>query len=68
MDISELKKEFETYKKQMKTDNLLKSTHNAKEISMQLFEDQGIASIALVFSQVFADLIANPQKVYKKIS
>ncbi|GAG06518.1 unnamed protein product, partial [marine sediment metagenome] len=42
------------------------AAREAREKSQRLFEDQGIASMALVFSDLFANLIESPEKVLER--
>jgi hypothetical protein len=45
------------YLKYMQTDDILAATEKAKEKSRILLEDQGIAVIALIFSDLLVDLV-----------
>jgi len=45
------------YLQYMQTDDILAATEKAKEKSRILLEDQGIAVIALIFSDLLVDLV-----------
>jgi len=51
------RKRLKDYLKYMQTDDILEATRKAKEESRALLEDQGIAAIALMFSDVLSDLL-----------
>jgi hypothetical protein len=50
-------KTLDDYLKYMQTDDILAATEKAKQKSRTLLEDQGIAVIALLFSDLLVDLI-----------
>ncbi len=51
------KKSLRDYLKYMQTEDILGATRRAKEESLALLEDQGIALIALMFSDVLSDVL-----------
>ncbi len=50
-------KTLDDYLKYMQTDDILAATEKAKQKSRTLLEDQGVAVIALFFSDLLVDLI-----------
>jgi len=50
-------KTLDDYLKYIQTDDILAATEKAKQKSRTLLEDQGIAVIALLFSDLLVDLI-----------
>ncbi len=50
-------KTLDDYLQYMQTDDILAATEKAKQKSRALLEDQGIAVIALLFSDLLVDLI-----------
>lgn len=50
-------KTLNDYLQYMQTDDILAATEKAKQKSRTLLEDQGIAVIALMFSDLLVDLI-----------
>ena len=61
-----IKREFATAKRPIKRRDIYAAAREAREKSQSLFEDQGIASMALVFSDLFANLIESPEKVLER--
>jgi hypothetical protein len=59
-------KTLDDYIKDLKTDDVIKSAHKAKEESYLLMNDQGITAISLILSDTLADIIRNPQKILDK--
>jgi hypothetical protein len=59
-------KTIDEYAKDLRTDDFLEAAHQAKEKSRELFDDQGITSLALVLSDTLADMIRNPEKVRQR--
>jgi len=55
-------KTLDDYAKELKTDDLIKAAHRAKEHSHELFEAQGIASLSLLISEFLVDVIKAPEK------
>ena len=56
------KKSLRDYLKYMQTDDILGATRRAKEESQALLEDQGIAMIALLFSDMLSDILRQSSK------
>jgi len=54
-------KSLDDYLKQMKTDDVVKATQEARIKNIALLNDQGIAAIAMLFSDVLAEVIQSPE-------
>lgn len=61
-----IKREFATAKRPIRRRDIYAAAREAREKSQRLFEDQGIASMALVFSDLFANFIESPEKVLER--
>lgn len=48
------------------TDDIFAATERAKQKSARLLEDEGIAAIAVLLSEVLRDVINNPDKIMEK--
>lgn len=59
-------KYLEDYLKQMKTDDVLKATQEARTKNAALLNDQGIAAISILFSDVLAEVIKSPEILLSK--
>ena len=59
-------KSLNNYLKQMKTDAVVKATQEARTKNAALLNDQGIAAIAILFSDVLAEVIKLPEKLLSK--
>ena len=55
-------KTLDDYAKQLRTDDLIEAAHRAKKQSHELFEDQGIATLSLLISEVLVDFLKTPEK------
>jgi len=62
------KKSLKDYLKYMQTDDIIGATRRAKEESQALFEDQGIAMIALLFSDMLSDILRQSRKDTEHVS
>ena len=60
-------KTLDDYAKELRTDDLVEAAHRAKEQSHELFEDQGIATLSLLLSEVLVDFLKTPEKWRKHI-
>ncbi|GFP19819.1 hypothetical protein HKBW3S03_01323 [Candidatus Hakubella thermalkaliphila] len=56
------------YKDFLKTTDILEASQKAKEKSMALLEDQGLAAVALALSQTLAELVQRHQEILRKVS
>lgn len=56
------RKSLKDYLKYMQTDDIIGATRQAKEESQALLEDQGIAMIALLFSDMLSDILRQSRK------
>ena len=56
------KKSLRDYLKYMQTDDIIGATRRAKEESQALLEDQGIAMIALLVSDMLSDILRQSRK------
>jgi len=56
------KRNLKDYLKYMQTDDIIGATRRAKEESQALLEDQGIAMIALLFSDMLSDILRQSRK------
>ena len=54
-------KSLDDYLKLMKTDDVVKATQEARTKNAVLLNDQGIAAIAILFSDVLAEVIKSPE-------
>ncbi|MBM3235355.1 hypothetical protein FJZ31_03540 [Candidatus Poribacteria bacterium] len=54
-------KSLDDYLKLMKTDDVVKATQEARTKNALLLNDQGIAAIAILFSDVLAEVIKSPE-------
>jgi len=54
------KKTLKDYLNHLQTDDIMAATHEARHKSMRLLQDQGIAAIAILISEVLAEAIDNP--------
>jgi hypothetical protein len=59
-------KSLDDYLKLMKTDDIVKATQEARTKNMALLNDQGIAAIAMLFSDVLAEVIQFPEILLSK--
>jgi len=59
-------KNLDDYIKDLKTDDIVKSAHKAKEESYLLMNDQGITTLSLILSDTLVEIIQNPQKMLSK--
>ncbi len=59
-------KSLDDYLKQMKTDDVVKATQKARTKNAALLNDQGIAAIAILFSDVLAEVIKSPEILLSK--
>lgn len=55
--------EFSAIKKTIKRRDIYTAAREARERSHRLLEDQGLASLSLVFAHLFADLIEQPDRL-----
>ncbi len=55
--------EFATAKQSIKRRDIYAAAREARERNHRLLEDQGLASLSLVFAHLFADLIEQPDRV-----
>jgi len=62
------KKSLKDYLKYMQTDDIIGATRQAKEESQALLEDQGIAMIALLFSDMLSDILRQSRKDTERVS
>lgn len=58
-----LAEEFALVKESILTRDIYTAARRAREKSHRLFEDQGLASMAIVFSSLFASAIENPDEI-----
>lgn len=63
-----IKKSLKDYMKYMQTDDIIGATRRAKEESRALLEDQGIAMIALLFSDMLSDMLRQSREDTEHIS
>ena len=63
-----IKKSLKDYLKYMQTDDIIGATRQAKEESQALLEDQGIAMIALLFSDMLSDILRQSRKDTERVS
>ena len=54
-------KSLDDYLKLMKTDDVVKATQEARTKNAVLLNDQGIAAIAILFSDVLSEVIKSPE-------
>ena len=59
-------KTLEDYLKWMKTDDVVKATQESRTKNAALLNDQGIAAIAILFSDVLAEVIKSPEILLSK--
>ena len=59
-------KSLDDYLKLMKTDDIVRATQEARTKNMALLNDQGIAAIAMLFSDVLAEVIQFPEILLSK--
>ena len=55
-------KSLDDYLKLMKTDDIVRATQEARTKNMALLNDQGIAAIAMLFSDVLAEVIQSGRR------
>jgi len=55
--------EFAVVKESILTRDIYTAARQARQKSHRLFEDQGLASMAVVFSSLFASAIENPDEI-----
>jgi len=55
--------EFATVKQSIKRRDIYAAAREARERSHRLLEDQGLVSLSLVFANLFADLIEQPDRI-----
>jgi DNA-binding transcriptional regulator LsrR (DeoR family) len=56
-------KEFAAIKESILTKDIYAAAHRARDKSHQLLEDQGLASMAIAFSNLFASVIESPDEM-----
>ena len=61
-------KSLKDYLKYMQTDDIIGATRQAKEEGQALLEDQGIAMIALLFSDMLSDILRQSRKDTEHVS
>ena len=61
-------KSLDDYLKLMKTDDVVKATQEARTKNAALLNDQGIAAIAILFSDVLAEVIKSPEILLSKLA
>jgi len=59
-------KSLDDYLKRMKTDDVVKATQEARTKNAALLNDQGLAAIATLFSDVLAEVIKSPEILLSK--
>lgn len=59
-------KSLDNYLKHMKTNDVVKATQEARTNNAALLDDQGIAAIAILFSDVLAEVIKSPEILLSK--
>ena len=59
-------KSLDDYLKLMKTDDVVEATQEARTKNAALLNDQGIAAIAILFSDVLAEVIKSPEILLSK--
>lgn len=55
--------EFASVKQSIKRRDIYAAAREARQRSHHLLEDQGLASLSLVFARLFADLIEQPDRI-----
>lgn len=68
MTVDQWAAEFATIKQTIKRRDLYAAAREARERSHRLLEDQGLASLSLLFAHLFADLIEQPDRLLKMAS
>ena len=53
---------LDTYLLHMQTDDVVAATHKAKERSHVIIEDQGLAAVALLFTDLLAEAVQSTQE------
>ncbi|HIE26967.1 TPA: hypothetical protein EYP66_06745 [Candidatus Poribacteria bacterium] len=61
-------KSLEDYLKQMKTNDVVKATQEARMKNAALLNDQGLAAIAILFSDILAEVIKSPEILLPKLA
>jgi len=59
--------EFAAVKQSIKRRDIYAAAREARERSHRLLEDQGLASLSLVFAHLFADLIEQPDRILEMV-
>ncbi|MBI1929997.1 hypothetical protein HYR99_37815 [Candidatus Poribacteria bacterium] len=59
-------KSLDDYLKQMRTNDVVKAIQEARTKNMALLNDHGIAAIAVLFSDVLAEVIQSPEILLSK--
>ena len=59
-------KSLDDYLKLMKTDDIVRATQEARTKNMALRNDQGIAAISMLFSDILAEAIQSPEILLSK--
>ncbi len=62
-----LEEEFAAAKQTILRRDIYIAAREAREKSHRLFEDQGLASIAIIFSNILADLIEHPEMMQEPV-
>jgi hypothetical protein len=58
----EAEQALDTYLPRMQTDDVVAASHKAKERSHAIIEDQGLAAVALLFTDLLAQAVQNTQE------
>jgi len=58
----EAEQTLDTYLPRMQTDDVVAASHQAKERSHVIIEDQGLAAVALLFTDLLAEAVQSTQE------